>query len=246
MAKKFWTFIGNGKYDIGLTGSTVYVYDKNGTELAAFKDLNYAYSAVISPIGDIFVVKTTDGRMAIYSFEPLRLMKKFRFSKIDGGQDENMVFSPDGRYLYNIESHTIGSKTLLAKYSTDDFSLVCQLFSDKERFRLSAVEYDENTDCYYALGILYNPDTKMANAWFAARIVDDELVDVRYVNVAESDFYNAVNHLKVMGYTEKAFEWSAFRYKKEYDDRYKISLDEIKAMNYSLARLWEAAEREGQ
>ena len=197
MAKKFWTFIGNGKYDIGLTGSTVYVYDKNVTELAAFKDLNYAYSAVISPIGDIFVVKTTDGRMAIYSFEPLRLMKKFRFSKIDGGQDENMVFSPDGRYLYNIESHTIGSKTLLAKYSTDDFSLVCQLFSDKERFRLSAVEYDENTDCYYALGILYNPDTKMANAWFAARIVDDELVDVRYVNVAESDFYNAVNHLKV-------------------------------------------------
>ena len=99
MAKKFWTFIGNDKYDIGLTGSTVYVYDKNGTELATFKDLTYAYNAVISPLGDIFVVKTTDGRMAIYSFEPLKLVKKFRFSKIDGGQDENMVFSPDGKYF---------------------------------------------------------------------------------------------------------------------------------------------------
>ena len=244
MAKKFWTFIGNGKYDIGLTGSTVYVYDKNGMELGTFKDLNYAYSAVISPRGDIFVVKTTDGRMAVYSFEPLKLVKKLRFSKIDGGQDENMVFSPDGAYLYSIESHTTGSKTLLAKYRTDDFSLVCQLFSDRERFRLSAIEYDESTDCYYVLGILYSADTKMANTWFVARIVGDDLVDVRYVNVAESDFYNAVNHLKVMGYTEKAFEWSAFRYKKEYDERYKISLDEIKAMNYSLARIWKFAEME--
>ena len=241
MAKKFWTFIGNDKYDIGLTGSTVYVYDKNDTELAAFKDLTYAYNAVISPLGDIFVVKTTDGRMAIYSFEPLKLVKKFRFSKIDGGQDENMVFSPDGKYFYSIESHTNTSKTLLAKYRTDDFSLVCQLFSERERFRLSVIEYDENTDCYYVLGILYSPETTMANTWFVAKLVDDELVDVRYITEGERDFANAVNHIKVMGYTEKAFQWSAFRYKKEYDDRYKISLDEIKALNYSLAALWKNA-----
>ena len=241
MAKKFWTFIGNDKYDIGLTGSTVYVYDKNGTELAAFKDLTYAYNAVISPLGDIFVVKTTDGRMAIYSFEPLKLIKKFRFSKIDGGQDENMLFSPDGKYFYSIESHTKTSKTLLAKYKTDDFSLVCQLFSERELFRLSVIEYNKNTDCYYVLGILYSPETKMANTWFVAKLVDDELVDMRYITEGERDFGNAVNRLKVMGYTEKAFQWSAFRYKKEYDDRYKISLVEIKALNYSLATLWETA-----
>ena len=85
--KKFWTYISNGRYSIGLTGSTVYVYGKEGEELGKFKDLNYAYATVISPRGDIFVVKTTDGRMAVYSFEPLKLIKKFRFSKIDGGQD---------------------------------------------------------------------------------------------------------------------------------------------------------------
>ena len=68
MAKKFWTFIGNDKYDIGLTGSTVYVYDKNGTELATFKDLTYAYNAIISPLGDIFVVKTTDEKTYSNSF----------------------------------------------------------------------------------------------------------------------------------------------------------------------------------
>lgn len=84
MAKKFWTFIGNDKYDIGLTGSTVYVYDKNGTELATFKDLTYAYNAVISPLGDIFVVKTTDGRMAIHRERNLGGRKrKIRCYRVD-------------------------------------------------------------------------------------------------------------------------------------------------------------------
>ena len=81
----------------------------------------------------------------------------------------------------------------------------------------------------------------MANTWFVAKLVDDVLVDMRYITEGERDFANAANGLKVMGYTEKAFEWSAFRYKKEYDDRYKIGLDEIKALNYSLATLWETA-----
>lgn len=238
MAKKFWTFIGNNKYDIGLTGSTVYVYDKQGTELSTFKDLTYAYNAVISPLGDIFVVKTTDGRMAVYSFEPLKLIKKFRFSKIDGGQGGNMVFSPDGKYFYSIESHTRTSNTLLAKYKTDDFSLVCQLFSDRELFRLQVIEYDENTDCYYVLGILYSPETKMANTWFVAKLADDELVDMRYITEGESDFVDDVNRLKVRGYTEKSFQWSPFRYKKEYDDKYKISLDEVKNLDCSLEKLW--------
>lgn len=238
MAKKFWTFIGNNKYDIGLTGSTVYVYDKQGTELATFKDLTYAYNAVISPLGDIFVVKTTDGRMAVYSFEPLKLIKKFRFSKIDGGQDDNMVFSPNGKYLYSIESHATNSKNLLAKYNTSDFSLTSQLFADKERFRLSSIEYNETNDCYYVLGILYSPETKMANKWFVSRLVNDELVDIRYVAESDKDFYREVNRLKIMGFTEKAFQWSSFRYKKEYDDKYKISLDEVKKLNCSLAKLW--------
>ena len=239
--KKFWTFIGSDKYDIGLTGSTVFVYDKQGVELARFKDLNYAYGCVISPRGDIFAVKTTDGRMAVYSFEPLGLIKKFRYSKIDGGQDENMVFSPDGKYLYSIETHGTGAKNLLSKYSTEDFSLASRLFADRERFRLTDIEYDEGSGSYYVLGVLYSEETGVANEWFVARLVDDELTDMRYITEADSDFYGAVNVLKITGYTEKAFEWSAFRYKKAYDDRYKISLEEIKALNCSLKTLWEAA-----
>ena len=68
---KFWSLISNGKYKVGCTGQTVYIYDQNGTELAKFKDLPYAYTAAFSPKGDIFVVKSTAGRIAVYSLADL-------------------------------------------------------------------------------------------------------------------------------------------------------------------------------
>ena len=58
---QFWSYIGNDQFNIGCTGQTVYVYDKAGKELARFKDLIYAYLPVLSPRGDSFVVKTTEG-----------------------------------------------------------------------------------------------------------------------------------------------------------------------------------------
>lgn len=268
MTKKFWAFIGNDKYDIGITDRTVYVYDKSGTELAAFKDLTYAYKAVISPLGDIFVVKTTDGRLAIYSFEPLKLVKKFYFSKVDCAQDENMIFSPDGKYFYNIENHARPTETILAKYKTDDFSLVSQLLTDRKDFRLLAIDYDKNTDCYYVSGFLRNFETKIADTWFVGKLVNDELVDMRYVTENEENFGNAVVELKQMGCTEKAFEWSPFQMLKRFDDQFKInidgisllnnllatsksarefndrfniSLDEVRSLKYSLATMWENA-----
>jgi len=117
----FKTYIGNEKYNIGCTGQTIYVYDKNGIKLAKFKDLIYAYHAAISPNGDIFVVKTTDGRLGVYSLERLKLIKKFRFSKVDGAQDDNFCFSPDGKEFYNIERHVDSLKTALSIYETDNF-----------------------------------------------------------------------------------------------------------------------------
>ena len=65
MAKKFWTFIGNDKYDIGLTGSTVYVYDKNGTELAKFrKDIFLSVFKVPFSAAKIFLMNklAVDGK----------------------------------------------------------------------------------------------------------------------------------------------------------------------------------------
>ncbi len=100
---RFKSIIENEKYSVGCTGQTVWVWDKNDTVLAKFKDLIYAHKAVFSPTRDIFVVKSTQGRLAVYSLETMSLVKKFRFSKVQYSQDDGCCFSPDGRYFLNVE-----------------------------------------------------------------------------------------------------------------------------------------------
>ena len=82
--KNFQSYTSNDQFSIGCTGQTIYVYDKNGNEIKKFKDIIYAYTPMISPDNDIFVVKSSDGRMAVYSLETMSLIKKFRYSKVDG------------------------------------------------------------------------------------------------------------------------------------------------------------------
>lgn len=59
--KNFWSYISNGKYSVGCTGQTVFLYGKDGGELGRFKDLKYGYTPMISPDGIKFVVKSTEG-----------------------------------------------------------------------------------------------------------------------------------------------------------------------------------------
>ena len=239
--KKFWTFIGNGRHDIGLTGQAVHVYAKDGTELAVFKDLKYAYSAVISPRGDILAVKSTEGTMAIYSLDEMRLIRKFRFSKISCGQDENMVFSPAGDYLYSIENHTGTAVNVLTKYRVEDFLRVKRLFEDRADTYLSSIEYDAETDSYYVMGIIFG-EAEKDSRHFVARLVEDAVADMRLITQADFDFYRAVISVKDCGCTEKSFEWSEFKYKREHD-RYNLTLDQIKALDSSLAGLYASIEK---
>ena len=69
MALKFYTYLETDKYNIGLTSRTVYIYDKQGNEIIRFKDLIYAYMGCVSNIHDLLVVKSSGGRIAIYSLE---------------------------------------------------------------------------------------------------------------------------------------------------------------------------------
>lgn len=39
--RKFWGFYKNESYSVGCNGSTVYIYDSTGTELAKFRDFPY-------------------------------------------------------------------------------------------------------------------------------------------------------------------------------------------------------------
>ena len=65
--KNFKGYIKTDQFKIGCTGQTVYIYDKDGNEVKKFKDLIYAYASAVSPLGDLLVVKSTEGRLAVYS-----------------------------------------------------------------------------------------------------------------------------------------------------------------------------------
>ncbi len=223
----FWSFIGNEKYNIGCTGQTVYVYDKSGNELARFKDLPYAYDAVISPRGDIFVVKTTEGRMAVYSFEPPALIKKFRYSKVDS-QGDNFCFSPDGAELYSIERHVHDCRTALSIYDTENFSLKRRILGDDEKLMLCAIEYCEATDEYFLLGF-FRDEEGSASEFFISKLKDDKLCDYVYITSDEYYFYTSYIDLRMSGFTKKKFQWSYWL---------NAGLEELKVSDHSLAKRW--------
>ncbi len=100
--KDFRLFVTNGIYSAGCNGQTIYFY-KDGVEIKRIKDLIYINFLVLSHDNDTIGVKSCDGRLAFYSLSQQKLIKKFRFSKIDYAQDGNCLFLPNGDFV-NIES----------------------------------------------------------------------------------------------------------------------------------------------
>ena len=223
----FWSFIGNEKYDIGCTGQTVYLYDKQGNEIAKFKDLPYAYTSAISPNGDIFVVKTTEGRLAVYSLESATLIKKFRFSKVDGGQDDNFCFSPDSTEFYNIERHIDSCKTALSIYNTSDFSLKRRILNDDFSVVLTAIEYSQKTNEIFLLGY-FRGENGVASRFFVAKLEHDNLNHIVTVPEKEFRFYSSYIGLKMHGFTQKTYKWSYIC----------AELEDLKSSDLSLYELW--------
>lgn len=218
--KNFWSYISNGKHSVGCTGQTVYIYDSNGKELAKFKDIIYAYKPVISPDGNLLAVKSTDGRFAIYSLEEMKLIKKFRYSKVNGGQDDDFCFSRDGKYIINLECQQDCLHHGISVYDTENFERKETLFTG--RTRLSSIECDDEGDGYYVLG--------SGNSSFIAKYENNELKLKEKASIPdeEFEFYRKFKGLELMGFTEKAFEWS-------YMD---CRLEGIKDKKYPLKELY--------
>lgn len=231
---KFWSFVGNEKYDVGCTGRTVYVYLKDGTEVARFKDITYAYTPLISPDGRFLVVKSTVGKLAAYSLETLSLIRKFRFSKVDGAQDDGFCFSPDGKYLYNVERHVDSCKTALSVYDTRDFSLTRRVLGDDYILVLNSVECDDESDEIFLLGFRRDEKSGVASEFFVAKLNEDVLADVRYITAAEHFHYRGYLWMKMTGFTKEACKWSHLN----------ASHDELKSAELSLAKLWACHSRD--
>ena len=226
-----WSYIGNGKYNIGCTGQTVYVYDNDGNEMGRFRDLIYAYLPIISPCGNIFVVKTTDGRMAVYSLKTLSLVKKFRFSKVDCAQDDGGCFSPDGSVFYNVERQIDSTKTALSLYDTTDFSLKKRILDQDPNLVLSAIQF-ENDEIFVLYFMRRKQENKeLENLHYVAKLIGEEISDS--FEISKELFYYYRDYLKLadMGFTNKAKEWSGLKYA-GYD------MSTIQDQCPSLAELW--------
>lgn len=230
MALKFWTILETDKYNIGLTSRTIYIYDKQGNEIIKFKDLNYAYNGCVSNNQTLLAVKSTEGRIAIYSLEKLELIKKFRFSKVDGAQDDNFIFSQDDKYLFNIERHISSTNSKLAIYNTNDFSLEKYLLDTNDNLVLSIIEFDKESNNYFLLGFLRDLQTKVAKSFFIAKLIGEELQDMKFIDEAEYSFLIAAKNVEFAGFTEDSYKWS-FIFQT-------VSLNDLKSMNLSLSHKW--------
>lgn len=223
--RKFWGFYQNEEYSIGCNGGTVYVYGRDGKELAKFKDFPYAYQAAFMPDRNIIAVKSTEGYLGFYDLETLSLIKKITVTRI-GAQDDGFIFSPDGRCFYNIESPVVSTRTQLGVYETATFSKVNTLFADNEKMVLQQLEFDAKTDTCYVAGFMRNEEG-VFDYGFAA-VLDEKgqtINDVLKISREKYKYLIAYKHWEMMGFTDKALEWNYTL--KELDTIDKISIKEV-------------------
>jgi len=211
--KKFWGYIKNEKFALGCTGQTTYVYDVDGNELAKFKDIKYAYTPMFCPNKNIFVVKSTDGWLAFYSLDTMALLKKVHFAKNIGAQDEGLCFSPDGKYLYNIEKPISSLATEIAIYETENFQVIHRLFQGEQILVLDHIEYDAEEASYFVLGFIRGEDG-VKSYGFVSKLINNKLTDMKRIPDKKYDYIQAYKHLELLGFTSKAIEWSALKDKK--------------------------------
>ena len=196
---KFESYVSNSVYDIGCSGQTVYVYDKSGTELARFKDLIYAYYAAISPCGDMFVVKSAEGRLAAYSLETLSLIKKFRYSKVNDSQDDGFCFSADGKYFINLERHGDSLHSAITVYDVTDFSVVSEFLLGEDGM---VSDIEESDGDFYVLGFWRDNDGIISEG-FVGKFRDGKIFDSVNFEKMKFDYYHGLFSWKRKGNTDE-------------------------------------------
>lgn len=136
--------------------------------------------------------------------DQLKLIKKFRFSKVDGAQDDSFCFSKDGERFYNIERHKDSTNSGLSIYETKNFSVIKTFWTEDKRIQLKAIQCDSETGEIYVIG--YNE-----KGYFAAILQEDgpvNLVNVTPISKEVEDYYSWCISLEMDGFTEFALEWA--------------------------------------
>lgn len=201
--KSFWSYIKGKKYDLGCTGGSVCVYDKNGVEKAVFKGLSNAIFAAFIPYSNKFIVKSTDGIIYAYSLDEMKLITKFRFSKL-GNQNYGFCFNYNGSLLYLIENYN-GLNTRVLVYETETFTEVNRLFENAENRILTHMECFDNGNIVF-LGYMHN--NGVVNCGFVGFLDGDKIYGLKRIDFNDFDFANAYKTLQIMGFTERAKRWA--------------------------------------
>jgi len=162
------------------------------------------------PNKNIFVVKSTDGLLAFYSLDTMTLLKKVHFAKNIGAQDEGFCFSPDGRYLFNIEKPVSSLATELIVYETKNSQVKQRLFQGEQKMVLSHIEYDAEEASYYVLGFIRG-DNGVKSYGFVSKRLNNKLIGMKRISDKDFDYIRAYKHLELKGFTDKAIEWSVLK-----------------------------------
>ena len=210
--RKFWGFYDNGTYKVGCNGQTMYLYDVENRELAKFKDIAYAYRGAFKPNSNVFILRSTDGRIAVYDCDEKKLLLKFRFSNIDYSQDDGFCFSPDGKYFINIERIHSSTQTRLSIYETDTFSPVKRLFEDDEQLVLSNIEYQSVKNEYLMLFFMRGDDGVYSQG-YVGTLTGNDIINMLPLSSKAYDFLQSYKSIQLSGFTEKSMEWSGLHYR---------------------------------
>lgn len=209
--RKFWGFYDNGKYKVGCNGATMYLYDADDHELAKYKDIPYAYRGAFKPESNIFVLRSTEGRLAVYDCDERKLLHKFRFSDVDYSQDDGFCFSADGKYFMNIERNGSSVRTRLSIYETQSFSPVKRLFEDDRSLALSDIEYNA-LDNQYTILFFVRDTHGVYNQGYVGEFKDNQIIHKRPLSAKAYVFLSSYKSLQLSGFTEKSIEWSGLHY----------------------------------
>ena len=221
--RKFWGFYDNGIYRVGCNGSSIYVYNQNNKEISRFKDIKYAYVGVFQPGTNIFVAKSTEGSLAVYDLEKGELLSKIVITR-DGAQDEGIAFSPDGKYLYNIEKPFQSTRTQLTIYETVNYTVLKTLFAGELQMHLEFLEFSKDSENGYMLGFMRN-ERGVFEYGFIGKLSGENISDIKRLNSEEEyDYIHAYKAWEQSGYTEKSFEWTSI---KRYSEKPHVLLEQV-------------------
>jgi len=148
--KNYKSIIFDHRHFIGSTGAVVDIYDKSVTQVASFEGFKKAYDIMLSPDGKLLCVSSPLGYIRIYSLETFTQAGSITVEK-KNDNDGGMLFSNDGKLLYNVENVKDDLRCTVAVYNTTDFSLERRIELPISTAILE-FEYDRSKEKYYVIG----------------------------------------------------------------------------------------------